>query len=135
MKKNNKIVKLAWQFFKFGIVGITNTLISYSIYTVLVALHVHYLIASFIGFICSIINSFYWNNKYVFETRQRGSILKNFLKTFLSYAGTGLVLSNILLYCIVDLLHVNVYLAPIINLIITVPLNFFLNKFWVFKKN
>jgi len=132
--KNKKIWKLFWQFFKFGIVGISNTLISYIIYTALVAVHFHYLIASVIGFICSVINSFYWNNKYVFGNQQKDNILKSFIKTFLSYAGTGLILANILLYCMVELLEVNVYLAPVINLIVTVPLNFLLNKFWVFKK-
>jgi len=50
------------------------------------------------------------------------------IKTLCSYAGTGLVLANVLLYIWVDLIHIHELIAPAINLVITVPLNFVLNK-------
>lgn len=122
------------QFIKFGIVGLSNTLISYIVYLVGVRFGMHYLLASVLGFVISVLNSFYWNNKYVF---QKGDEERNLwitlVKTFLAYASTGLILANILLYIWVDVLGISEYLGPVINLIITVPLNFVINKLWAFR--
>ena len=54
------------------------------------------------------------------------------IKTFASY-GTTFVLSTILLVIMVDYLKISNIIAPVLNLIITIPLNFLLNKFWAFK--
>ena len=123
------------QFIKFGIVGASNTVISYVTYLVCVTLGMHYLLASLLGFVLSVINSFFWNNRYVFKKQEgsKRSLVKAFCKTFLSYAGTGLVLNSILLYVQVDVLGWSEQLAPLLNLIVTIPLNFLLNKLWAFK--
>lgn len=123
------------QFIKFGIVGVSNTLISYIVYMVGITVGIHYLLANFIAFAVSVSNSFYWNNRYVFkqEDGEERSALKAFVKTALSYAGTGLVLNSILLAVQVDILGIPEWLAPLINLVITVPLNFVLNKLWAFR--
>lgn len=123
------------QFVKFGLVGVSNTLISYVTYLICISVGLNYLLAQVIGFIISVTNSFYWNNKYVFvseEGKQR-SWLYTYVKTVLSYAGTGLVLSSILLVLWVDILHIPQVIAPLINLLITIPLNFIINKLWAFK--
>lgn len=124
------------QFIKFGIVGLSNTLISYIIYIILINFNVYYLLASFIGFLVSVINAYYWNDRYVFKVSagEKRQWWKAFMKTFTSYAGTGLVLNNILLIIWVDALGIPETLGPLINLFITIPLNFFLNKYWAFKK-
>lgn len=134
--KENKIYSTLIQFIKFGIVGISNTLISYCTYAVLVWLGVNFLISNLMGFVVSVLNSFYWNSRYVFDlnnadTKQK---LKALIKTFISYAGTGLVLSSAMLILWIDIVHLSKYIAPIINLIITVPVNFVINKVWAFKK-
>lgn len=124
------------QFVKFGIVGVSNTLISYVVYMILVGMDVYYLLASVIGFLASVINAFYWNDRYVFkeEEGEQRVWYKAFLKTFTSYAGTGLILNNILLVVWVDGIGVHEALGPVINLFITIPLNFLLNKYWAFKR-
>ncbi len=124
------------QFIEFCMVGISNTFISYVVYLVLVILDIHYLFAGIIGFIASVINAFYWNNKYVFardNTESKPSLIYTFVKTFLSYAATGLVLSNALLVLWIEVIHIPHWLAPIISLFITIPLNFILSKFWTFN--
>ena len=58
-----------WQFVKFGIVGVSNTLISLAVYQLaLNALGMHYLAANLLGLVISVINAYYWNNLY----RKRG---------------------------------------------------------------
>ena len=124
------------QFVKFGVVGLSNTLISYVVYVVLVSCNVHYLLASLVGFIASVINAYYWNNKYVFQSDQEEERVwwKVFFKTVASYAGTGLILNNILLVLWVEIIGLPEMLGPIINLFVTIPLNFLLNKYWAFRK-
>lgn len=125
------------QFVKFGLVGFSNTVISYATYYILVPFGCNKYVASVIGFILSVVNAFYWNNSYVFkkENNEERSPVLAFIKLFLSYAGTGLLLHNALLWLFVDIMHINEYIAPIMNLFITIPTNFLLNKFWAFRKN
>lgn len=124
------------QFIKFGVVGLSNTLISYAVYIILVAFSWHYLLASLMGFLISVVNAFYWNNKYVFkaEDGEERTLLSSFFKTFMSYAGTGLILNNLLLMLWIDVFKLHEMLGPILNLFITIPLNFLLNKYWAFRK-
>ena len=94
----------------------------------------HYTPANIIGFTVSVFNSYYWNNKYVFKDEGGRVWWKTFIKTYISYAGTGIILSNILLYLWIDVLGISKVVAPLINLIITVPINFVVNKFWAYRK-
>ena len=112
------------QFIKFGLVGISNTLISLGMYYLLYFLGVNYLIANTVGFVVSVLNSYYWNNKYVFKKTQKGH-LKPLIKTFL--------LSTVLLFVMVQYFSVSEVVAPVVTLVITIPLNFLMNKFWAFK--
>jgi putative flippase GtrA len=129
------MIRIFNQFIKFGIVGLSNTFISYGVYAGLVYLGLYYLIASIISFVVSVLNSFYWNHKYVFSVKdnEHRHFWKSLIKTFIAYGFTGLLLNNIFLYIAVDFFKLSKYLAPIIILIITVPINFFINKFWAFK--
>lgn len=133
------------QFVKFGVVGLSNTLISYLIYVISllifrkmgIFLKSGYLVAQAVAFVLSVLWSFYWNNKLVF-TLQEGeerSAVKALVKTFISYSFTGLFLSSVLLVLWVQVMHISEFVAPIINLLVTVPLNFIINKLWAFKKD
>lgn len=123
------------QFVKFGIVGLSNTLIAYAVYAACVWLGCHYLVANGLGFVVGVLNAYYWSDRYVFkkgegETR---SALWTLVKTYLAYGATGLLLASLLLYVYVDQWHVSAYLAQLLVLFVTVPLNFIINKCWSFK--
>jgi putative flippase GtrA len=130
------------QFVKFGIVGVSNTVVSYVIYVVsLLTLQkagllpeIDYLVAQFVGFVLSVLWSFYWNNKFVFQDNEgKRNLWQALLKTYMSYAFTGLFLNSILSLLWVEVFHWSKMIAPIINLLVSVPLNFIMNKFWAFK--
>lgn len=133
--------KVLSEFIKFGIVGVSNTAVSYFIYVLSLLLLKHfsllssidYLIALLLSFVLSVLWSFYWNSKYVFRDTRMGSVWGSLIKTYASYAFSGLFLSGILLWVLVDVLLVSDFIAPVIVLIITVPTNFVLNKFWAFR--
>ena len=142
-----EVAEDAWQkwmqFVKFCVVGLSNTLLGYVIYAISLKLlraagafpKGDYLVAQGIMFVLSVAWSFYWNNKYVFRQEEGGhrNLLAALLKTYASYALTGLVLSELLLMLWVGKLGINAYIAPILNLLVTVPLNFVLQKIWAFK--
>lgn len=123
------------QFIKFGLVGVSNTVISYVVYAVLVFFNCPYLVANLVAFVVSVLNSFFWNHRYVFtlEEGQSRSLWGSLAKTFAAYSVTGIFLSSFLLWFWIDICGISKYVAPIINLLATVPLNFLLNKFWAFK--
>ena len=80
-------------------------------------------------------NELYWNNKYVFTKGdgEHRSWWMALLKTYVSYAFSGLLLANVLLFLWNDVLGIPELLGPIINLVITTPINFVINKLWAFK--
>ena len=131
------------QFIKFSAVGATNTVISYLIYVAILAIMQgknvswDYMAANIISFTLSVLWSFYWNNKYVFAVREgeHRSVTGSIVKTYVSYSLTGIVLNNMLSFVWISVLGISKYLAPFINLCLTVPLNFVLNKMWTFKAN
>ncbi len=131
------------EFIKFGIVGLSNTIISYLIYLFVLSIldkfggniKFDYFIANVVAFVLSVLWSFYWNNKYVFkvENGKERNIFFALVKTYMSYAFTGLLLNNVFAYVWIDILGVNKNIAPLITLIISVPINFIMNKLWAFK--
>ena len=131
--------KLGWmiQFVKFGIVGVSNTLISLAVYYACYYwLGLHYQLSNLLGFIISVTNAYYWNSRYVFRMGDHRTPLehvKAYGKTVTAYGGTYL-LGVALLWLLVDKLGVSAGIAQLINLLITIPLNFIINKFWTFSK-
>ncbi len=129
-------MKVAYlQLIQFSIVGLSNTFISYSIYFCLTFIGVQYIIANVIAFVVGVLNSFFWSSRYVFK-KGDGEYRNPFytlIQTFLAYAGTGLILSNILLFIFVEKLNISKYIAPLLVLAITVPTNYLINKKWAYK--
>lgn len=131
------------QFIKFGLVGVSNTLINYGIdmlcYYVLFARvtwanSTKALLCSALAFLVSVTNSFYWNNRYVFKSEGQKSArahLAAYAKTVLCYGVTGLILAPVLKIWIVSA-GIPYWLASVAPLILTIPLNYFLNKYWAF---
>ena len=120
------------QFIKFGIVGVSNTLIFFAAYYPLVWFGVHYILANFIGFVLGTLNSFYWNRKFVFKQTD-GNKTKQLIKVFMAY-GLTVFLSTVLLFLLVDIIGISEFIAPLISFCFTIPTNFLLNKFWVFRE-
>ena len=130
------------QFVKFGIVGLSNTVISYMIYASSLLFfksrhllpETDYLAAQMLAFLLSVLWAYYWNDRAVFQTGSSGQrkVFQTLMKTYLTYSFTGLFLSGGLLILWVYI-GIPKLAAPALNLLFTVPLNFLINKFWTFK--
>ncbi|MEA4888117.1 MAG: GtrA family protein [Clostridiaceae bacterium] len=129
--------KFPWmaQFIRFGFVGVSNTLIGLAVYYLLAGLFsMDIQLSNAISFVVSVLNAYIWNTVWVFKKQQDPSrkSIRTPLKFFISY-GTTYLLSAVLLWLWTDVLGISKFLAPLISLLITVPVNFLLNKFWTFK--
>ena len=125
-----------WQFIKFGIVGASNTLICLVIYYLGLYLGLYYIVADALGQLLSTINAYYWNNRYVFNDGRTKTLRQHFLswlKTLVAYGG-AYVLNLVLLIVLVEVLQVPQTIAPLLNLLVTSPINFLVHKYWVFRK-
>lgn len=125
------------QFIKFGIIGGINTLLTYLISNVgYYAFHLHEQICNLISFFITVLISYLLNSRFVFKPEEGDAQpwYKALAKVYASYALTELVLTGILLFVQERLLKVPHFIATFINLCITVPLNFVLNKYWAYRK-
>ena len=133
------------QFVKFALVGVTNTLMStfinWGTLAILDAIGgfegIDFYIGNTVAFILSVLWSYMLNSRLVFKETEDGEKRvwwKTLLKTYAAYAFTGLVLSNVVSKVCVDILGINKYIAPLINLVISVPINYIMNKFWAFRQ-
>lgn len=158
--KNEKIAAL-WQFIKFGLVGAFNTFLNYIIYNFCYYVFnsgVH--IANITGFVITVFTAFLLQNKFVFKQDENGEKRvwwKVLIKTYISYSFTGLFLTELLLMLWINVIDLGQYLggvcewlagfgvnfepqdlaaslAPILNMVITIPLNFVINKFWAYRQ-
>jgi putative flippase GtrA len=123
----------------FCIVGVSNTVVSYIIYLVtLKMLPDKYIVANTLGFIVGVIWSYIWNSKLVFEKDPEDCDFKTnaikLTKTYIINIISVLVISNIMLGVWINIAHVSYKIAPIMNVLITTPINFAVNKLWIHKE-
>lgn len=138
-----KTVQVLLQFIKFGIVGVSNSLINYLAYvaSLLLLRKLHWFVladfmaAQIVAFVLSVLWSYYWNNKYVFTAAQEKphAWIGTLAKTFVAYSFTGLLLSEALLLLWIHVVGLSEFVAPILNILICFPINFVINKLWTFK--
>lgn len=136
MENKENLKKALIQFIKFGTVGAINTVLSYAITNgAYYLLHLHEQISNIIAFVITVFISFMLNGRFVFtENKEERNFWKSLLKVYASYSITGVFLTAILLYIEEELLGISHYIATLMNLVVTIPLNFILNKFWAYKE-
>lgn len=163
-KQKESFKSIFIQFIKFGLVGVSNTIVSGLIYFLFnqVFFPGIWLLASIVSWVISVFWAFMLQNVFVFKEDQNAEHRvwwKTLLKTYTAYAFTGLFLSNILLFLWVNVIDIAQYCEPIIaffarihivflgdkatfssnmgwflNMIVSIPLNFIINKFWAYRQ-
>ncbi len=135
----NKYEVLIKQFFGFAIIGFLNTVLNLLITYAIIFIFKNFTYvndslvfkANCVGFFLTTLNSYFLNSRFVFKKDTKKHIWP-LVKTFLCYGSTFL-LSFFLTKIFTDYLKLNVIMIPLLSLAITVPLNFFINKFWSFS--
>jgi putative flippase GtrA len=121
------------QFMKFGIVGVSNTLLTFAVYTLLLkAFGVWYLAASAIGFAVGTVNSFLLNRRWTFRGHV-GDALTPVRWTVVQCCGLGV--NEGLLYLFVHDARVEKLLAQALATGVVTVSTFFANRAWTFRSD
>jgi putative flippase GtrA len=119
------------QFLKFGLVGVSNTLIAFAVYTLLLkGFGVWYLAASAIGFALGAVNGFLLNRRWTFREHVGDALTPvrwGVVQTF----GLGLNLG--LLYVFVHDADLDKLLAQAFATMIVTVITFSVNRAWTFR--
>ena len=98
--KQDYLLKHEWirQFLKFGIVGFSNTVLSYLLYLFFLYTfeknhmfpNYDYIVSSILTFFICSVWSFYWNNRVTFKKKnnEKRDFVKAYIKMVLSYSLT-----------------------------------------------
>ena len=119
------------QFAKFGLVGVSNTLIMLLIYTLLLKVFgVWYLAASAIGFVAGAVNGFLLNRRWTF----RGHVSDAFTPVRWGVVqGCGLALNELLLYLWVAVVGVDKLVGQALAIAVVTVTTFLANRAWTFR--
>lgn len=133
-KLSDETWSICEQFIKFLLVGCSNTVVVLMVYYIVVWISgkEYYLLGQTVGYGVGILNSFFWNSKFVFS-RSKETLVKAFIKMCACY-GVTYVIQMALLYAFVEWFFLSEILAPIVAIAITTPINFMLNKILAFKQ-
>jgi putative flippase GtrA len=122
---------LVLQFVKFGIVGVSNTLIALAVYTLLLKVFgVWYVAASGIGFAIGAVNGFLWNRAWTFRGHVGDALTP--VRWFV-VQGCGLLLDLGLVYVLVDGVHMDKLVGQLVTTVVVTVITFFVNRTWTFK--
>ncbi len=116
---------------KFGIVGISNTLLSFAVYALLLkVLGVWYLGASAIAFAVGAANGFLWNRRWTFREHVGDALTP--VRWFV-VQGCGLLLNLGLVYVFVEHAGLDKLVGQACATAIVTVLTFFANRAWTFR--
>ena len=119
------------QFLKFGVVGISNTLITFIIYTILLKVFgVWYLAASAIGFMVGATNGFLLNRRWTFKEHVGDSLTP---VRWAVVQGCGLGVNELLLYLLVNNAGLDKLIAQAVATVVVTVTTFFANRAWTFR--
>lgn len=119
------------QFVKFGIVGVSNTLVAFAVYTVLLKVFgVWYVAASGIGFAVGAVNGFLLNRRWTFREHD-GDALTPVRWAIVQTCGLGLNLG--LVYLFVHDAGLDELVGQIPATAIVTVLTFAANRSWTFR--
>ena len=109
-----------------GIYNVLSTLLNW----LLLYIGVHYLIATAVSYIFGVLLAYILNTKLVFRKEYSVAGCVKFSSVYIS----NFVITLILTFIIVDIICINVYIAPIVTMLISFGYNYIMSKYFVFRE-
>ncbi len=121
------------RFIVYCMIGCTGAFLDFILYTFLVNfLHINYLLSNCFSVSIGITNNFFLNAFFNFKVTD--GLIKRFF-SFYFVGIIGLIISEILLYILVDISSINTIIAKVITIFVITLIQFFMNKIITFKKS
>ncbi|GIM45622.1 membrane protein [Collibacillus ludicampi] len=118
------------QFFRFCLIGLVNTSVSYINYYLFIRIGIGMAVSYALAYLVGMISSLLFNASWTFAVRRiHWNMTVKFVLANLLVAACG----EWLLRPVVYQLHIPVQYAQLFTLIPTTVLNFMLSRFWVFR--
>ena len=118
------------QTIRYSIVGLSSSIVEYVTYSVVFYFTNIFYVANVAAFLLNVLNTFYWDRRFVFRDSRKIPWWKVLLKTYMVFFGTGVIGVNLLSYIFIRKCGISPYVSPIINILILSPINYFLVKYW-----
>lgn len=119
------------QFIKFGIVGVSNTALTFIVYTLLLkAFGVWYLAASAVGFAVGATNGFLLNRRWTFREHVGDTLTP---VRWAVVQGCGLAINEGLLFLFVHDASLDKLVAQALATVVVTVSTFFANRAWTFR--
>ena len=120
------------QFVKFSLIGVINTVVSFTAYTFFTrVIKLDPLVANAIAFVMAVSISYVLNKNWTF--RDRGRVTVNQYSRFFTISGIGFGLSEVIILVVHHLLDIHDFIAFTVATVIVLFWNFFANRFWTFR--
>jgi len=118
------------QFIKFSFVGGLNTAIHYGIFFIMIRLGFFYVVATTVGTVVAIINSYIWNKFFTFRSKKKS--VTEAIRFLLVCGGQYLVNVSVLFLCI-TYIGISAEVAGLIAAGVSVFIGYFGHKFASFR--
>ena len=127
-----QILKNSKNFILYCIIGCSGALLDFILYTLLIKyFSIHYLFSNVFSTTLGITNNFFLNTYFNFKVSDK--LFKRFI-SFFSIGIFGMVISEVMLYILIENLGVDEIISKIISIFVITIIQFTLNKLITFKK-
>ncbi|MFN2747169.1 MULTISPECIES: GtrA family protein [Bacillus] len=116
--------------FRFGTVGVGNTLIDFGVFFLLTSLHVPYLIAQIFSYSAGVANSYIWNRTWTFQVKEKAHGKEVFRFIIINLAASAMTF--LLLYALQQR-GLSLVISKIAATVLGMAVNFAGNRLWVFQ--
>lgn len=124
---------VSFEFIKFGLVGVINTIIHLLVLYILTEyFNIYYVLSSFIGFVVAVTNSFLLNTAWTFKKEIKEKFHFRYAK-FFTVSTIAAIINLSLLYLITEFIGLWYILSQIVATGFSLAINFIGNKFWTYK--
>lgn len=137
MKKLNELMKkfLTKEIILYVIFGVLTTIVNFSVFYLLTLVGLNENFSNVISIILAVLFAYFTNRKFVFNSKAStfNEKIKEFYKFILGRAFTMLV-EVVGFYLLFNIFGIEKFISKILISIIIIILNFFVSKFFAFKK-
>ena len=122
------------RFVTFSLIGVVNTVVHFVVFMVLYdTVGVHYLLASTLGFVMAVVNSYWLNSRWTFAELARRDT-REFIR-FVMVSVAALLVNFCCMLILVDLWSLYPPLAQALSILLTLLVNFLGNRYWSFAQS